>query len=179
MNSHQELLNLKEFSDFLNVTPASVPNTVSSSIKAHAHAQLRKHKGFVFTKLLGIHFVMSLLSLLVCHQFDMNPFGSRFSLSDYFMAFGHSVCMVFCGFLFLGGSLVAARLILIENDFRIIQRSFLLQILILCSLSLGAFMALGAHVTIGMGALWVLGAYVGSGLSLIIPSPQLLAEARK
>lgn len=167
MNPFKEMTYLKEFSEFINTASEPVPEALSQAIVSTTRRQFLWQKAYVFAKLLGIHTIMSSLSLYVCHQFDMNPFGSRFSLSDYFMAFGHSTCMIFCGFLFLGGSFLVARAVLKENDFSIIRRSYPLQIFILCSLSLGAFMALGAHLTFGMAALWVTGAYLGSAMSLL------------
>lgn len=164
MKTFNEQFELNEFSQFLQIASDDVPAPLSQRIRSQAHGSLKQLRLLVFLKLLGIHMTMSFLSLLVCHQFDMNPFGTSFSLSDYFMQYGHSACMFFCGFLFLSGSLLIARLTFSTSDFSIIRRSFWPQIFVLSSLSLGVFMAFGAHIPLGMGLLWLAGAFIGAAL---------------
>lgn len=155
----------KEFSEFASSPSAKSSQLVDDKILKQHLSLVQKDKLTVFAKLAVIHSLTSVLSLAVCHQFDMNPFNSQISLADYFMKFGHSACMVFCGFLFVGGSLFAARQILNNYELAILRKTFALQIFALCSISLGVFMACGAQTTLIWALLWIVGAYVGSALS--------------
>lgn len=167
--SFLEQKELREFEVFLSNQASEVsPSTTQSIFAKNKNAQLQ-FKAVIFAKLLTIHSIVSFLSLTVCHQFGMNPFNSSISLSHYFMHFGHSVCMLFCGFLFIGSSLLMARLILHKYEFAIIRNSFTLQIFALCSLSIGVFMAVGAHMTLSIALFWMAGAYIGSTLPVFIP----------
>ncbi len=172
--SFLEKQELREFESFLSTPTTTVSDVTTQSILIANQRAQRNYLARVFVKLLSIHTVVSFLSLAVCHQFDMNPFNSSVSLSDYFMRFGHSACMLFCGFLFIGTSLLMARLLLHRYEFAIIRNSYPLQIFALCSLSLGVFMALGAHMSLGITVLWVIGAYIGSALPtyLLSSSPK-------
>ncbi len=170
MNSIHESNELREFAVFLNAPNDFVCDSLTRKITRDARKKIGRHLLAVCSKLISIHAVMSLGSLLVCHQFGLNPFGTSISISDYFMEYGHSTCMVLCGFLFLGGSLFAARVALSNDDFAIIKRSFPLYVTVLCSMSLFVFMMLGAHLTISLGILWALGAFFGAALPVIVPT---------
>lgn len=174
MKQKFEQTELTEFQEFLSTSPTTPSKATQNSIYKTAKSAILKQKTTIFAKLLLIHTVMSTASLTICHQFDMNPFNSKISLSHYFMTFGHSACMLFCGTLFVGGSLLAARAILNKHEFQFIKNSFPLQILILCSLSIAVFMALGAHLTLSITLFWILGAYIGSTLTTFVRLPQPL-----
>lgn len=160
----------QQFQDFVNTPEQSVPTHLSQQILKNHESQLKKDILRVAVKLLTIHGVTSTLSLFICHQFDMNPFNSSVSLSDYFMRFGHSTCMFFCGFLFIGLSLIMARSLLNSYDFQWIKRTFILQFLVLSTLSVGIFMLLGAQTTLTMISVWVLGGLLGSVLGVFTPN---------
>jgi hypothetical protein len=160
---------LREFDVFLSTKAMEISPSTTQTIFAKNKNVQSQFKAVIFAKLLTIHIVVSFLSLAICHQFGMNPFNSSISLSDYFMHFGHSVCMLFCGFLFIGSSLLMARFILHKYEFVIIRNSFALQIFALCSLSIGVFMAAGAHMSLSIALFWIAGAYIGSTLPVFIP----------
>jgi hypothetical protein len=87
---------LKEYEQFLNVDEARVPAPLKQSVLASIHSLLHPSAWLVFAKVLGIHLIVGFLSLSICHQFDMNPFGTDRSLADWFMSsWGHSACMIF------------------------------------------------------------------------------------
>ena len=93
---------LEDFKDFVTAKEVAVPEDVSKRILNYIHRDLNPSSWLVFLKLLGIHSIVGTLSLAMCDQFGMNPFNTSFSLSQYFMRFGYSFCMVLCGGLFLG-----------------------------------------------------------------------------
>lgn len=171
--SFLEKQELREFESFINSQDVSVSMETHAQIIKTYKVSARKYKLSIFAKLLSIHTVVSFLSLAVCHQFDMNPFNSSVSLSDYFMQFGHSACMFFCGFLFIGSSILMARVLLNQNEFAMVRNSYPLQIFALCSLSLGVFMAFGAHMHLSIVLLWIVGAYIGSALPMYLLTPKM------
>lgn len=164
MRSEKEWLD--EFKEFIQTAGAPVPRDVSENILNRVRADLNPSAWVVFAKLLGIHLVVGTLSLAICSQFGLNPFGTSFSLSEYFMTFGHSTCMVFCGVLFIGLTILLGRLLLQREELFVLSRSAPLQVFGLSVLSLAAFIGFGAEVVLGIGILWFIGAMVGGVMAV-------------
>ena len=152
---------LEEFKEFVQTEGTLVPKEVSESILAQVRKDLNPSAWMVFAKLLGIHAVVGTLSLAICNQFGLNPFHTNFSLSEYFMKFGHSTCMVLCGVLFIALSIILAHYVLRREELRVLSRSALLQVIGLSVLSMAAFIGFGAEVVLGIGILWFAGAMIG------------------
>lgn len=153
---------IEEFKDFVGGGEGvEVPEGLSKQLFQYVHKSLNPSPWIVFLKLLGIHAVVGTLSLAICDQFGLNPFNSSFSLSAYFMKFGHSICMLLCGFLFISLTLVLGRQILRPEEIKVLRQKAFVQIPVLSALSLGAFMIFGGEVALGIGILWLLGAIVG------------------
>jgi hypothetical protein len=97
----------------------------------------------------------------------MNPFGTSFSLENIFMKMGgHSVCMVFCGILFVGLSFLTAGFFLSIEEVRAVRRTEFVQAFSLGVLSLGLFSVVGAELALTFACLWLLGALIGGFLSI-------------
>ena len=158
---------LEDFKDFVETKEAIVPEELSQNILARVHKALNPSPWLVFIKLLVIHSVIGTLSLSVCNQFEMNPFNTTFSFSDYFMKFGHSVCMSFCGFIFVSLSVLSAFFILRPEEFTVLKRNSFIQVFILSLLSLAIFLALGAEIVISIGLLWMIGALLGGLIPIL------------
>lgn len=156
---------LKEFEDFVNTKDAVVPEDISKKILTRIHAEMNPSAVLVFFKLLGIHLVVGTLSLGICNQFGLNPFNTEFSLSEYFMTFGHSTCMVLCGVLFIGLTVTLGHLVLRREELIVFSRSAPLQVFFLSILSLAAFIGFGADIVFGIAVLWFIGAMVGGVLT--------------
>jgi len=166
---------LEDFSDFVRGGEGvKVPEDVSSQILQQIHKEMNPSAWTVFMKLLGVHGVVGTLSLAVCDQFGISPFNTGFSLANYFMKFGHSVCMTLCGFLFISLTILLGRLVLRSEEIMVLKKNVFVQIPALGALSLGAFMMLGAEVVLGIAALWLLGAAIGGFFAT-----QLLWHSRK
>lgn len=157
---------LEDFKDFVATKEVAVPEDVSNKILSNIHRDLNPSSLSVFLKLLGIHAVVGTLSLAVCDQFGMSPFNSGFSLSQYFMKLGHSFCMVFCGFLFLGLTGVICHTVLRQEEFLVLKKNVVIQIFFLSILSLISFIAFGGEIVIGMAVLWFVGALAGGITSI-------------
>ncbi len=152
---------LEDFKDFVQADGTSVPKEVSDKILKRVHYDLNPSAWLVFAKLLGIHFVVGTLSLAICNQFGLNPFHTDFSLSEYFMKFGHSTCMALCGVIFIGLTIALGRLFLRREELLVLSRNAPLQVFGLSVLSMAAFIGFGAEIVLGIGILWFLGAMIG------------------
>lgn len=152
---------LEDFKDFVNSDGAPVPEEVSNQILRQVHRDLNPSAWLVFSKLLGIHALVGTLSLAICNQFGLNPFHTNFSLSDYFMKFGHSTCMVLCGVLFISLTIGLSYLVLRRGELFVLSKNAPLQVFGLSILSLAAFIGFGAEIVFGIAGLWFLGAMIG------------------
>jgi hypothetical protein len=153
---------LTEYEAFLQEDNATVPVFLSEKTLGRVKTLLNPSPWIVFLKLLGIHIGVGFLSLSVCHQFEMNPFGTDVSLANWFMAmWGHGVCMVFCGVMFVGTSILAAGLLLSVEELRALKRTEFLQTLALGTTSLAVFGFFGAELAFTFAGLWLLGALIG------------------
>lgn len=165
--SEQEWVN--DFQEFVKGEGLPVPQKVTDSILAKVRKDLNPPAGIVFSKLLGIHVVVGTLSLAICNQFGLNPFKTNFSLSDYFMNFGHSTCMFLCGVLFLSLSVALSRTLLRPEEFLVVRKNALLQIFALSMISLGLFSAFGAELVLSFVLLWLVGSILGGMAVLYFP----------
>lgn len=152
---------LEDFKDFVQADGVPVPKDVSENILKRVRADLNPSAWIVFSKLLGIHLVVGTLSLAICNQFGLNPFHTNFSLSEYFMKFGHSTCMVLCGVLFIGFTIMLGQLFLRREELYVLSRNAPLQVFGLSVLSMAGFIGFGAEVVLGIGILWFIGAMIG------------------
>ncbi len=164
---------MEDFKDFVSSEGTPIPEYVSKNILGRIHKAMNPSSWFVFAKLFGIHLVVGTLSLGVCNQFGLNPFNTNFSLSDYFMKLGHSACMTFCGFLFVGLSVSLAAVILNNEEFRTLRRNSLLQVFVLGLFSLAVFIAAGAEIFFTIGLFWLIGAMIGGMLPVVIFNSRL------
>lgn len=156
---------LDDFKEFVHADGTPVPKDVSESILSRIRSDMNPSAWIVFSKIFGIHLFVGTLSLAVCSQFGLNPFRTSFSLSDYFMKFGHSTCMVFCGVLFIGLTVTLGRFILRREELLVLSKNAPLQVFGLSVFSIVAFIGFGADIVLGIGVLWFLGAMVGGILA--------------
>lgn len=152
---------LEDFKNFVSSEGAAVPQDVSRKILRQIHAEMNPSPWIVFFKLFGVHLVVGTLSLAICNQFGLNPFHTGFSLSEYFMKFGHSACMFLCGVLFIGLTISLCQIFLNRDEFRTLARNAFLQVFGLAVFSLVAFIGFGAEIVLSIGLLWFMGAMIG------------------
>lgn len=168
---------LEDFQDFVRTEGSPVSPEASKAILERIHEELNPSPWIIFLKLLSIHAIIGTLSLAICNQFEMSPFETSFSLSEYMMKFGHSVCMASCGFIFISLTVALCRPLLRSEDFRVLKKNAALQVFGLSSLSLVAFLAFGAEIIFTVGLLWLIGAMLGGMVFTLLPDQ--LGFARK
>lgn len=162
MNSTKNNKWLKEYEAFLKADEIQVPDAAAQKVFFRMQELVNPSARNVFFKILGIHIAVGFLSLSVCHQFGMNPFGTEKSLDDWFMVmWGHSTCMIACGTLFLSASILTAGYFLSIEEVKALKRTEFVQAFALGSVSLALFAVFGAELAITFAGLWLLGALVG------------------
>lgn len=155
----------KDFELFLTSSQI-VPDTLLAGTLIKIQKMIKPDARFIFLKLLATHIVIGFLSLSVCHQFDINPFNTENSLSDWFMQIGgHNLCMIFCGVFFLGSSVFAASYFFSVEEIRALRRTEFLQIIALGLFSLGLFASFGVVLVVTFAGLWFLGSLLGGILA--------------
>jgi hypothetical protein len=169
MNKITEQEWINDFQDFVKSEGEAVPKEVTAKILSRVHKDLNPSAWVVFAKTLGIHSIVGTLSLAICNQFGINPFAVGFSLSDFFMKFGHSTCMFLCGVLFLSLSLCLSRLLLHPEEFFVLKKNVWLQTFALSMISLGIFSILGANLALSFAGLWLAGAMLGGAAITLLP----------
>jgi hypothetical protein len=155
----------KEYKDFLDAKDVDVPAELSQKILVNIHARMNPSILKILVKLLAIHIPIGTLSLLICNQFGMSPFKTNFSLSEYFMNYGHSFCMFCCGVIFVSLSVLISGLLLNTDEVRALRKKSYLQSFLLGLISLMIFILLGAQVVMSIGLLWLLGGVIGGIMS--------------
>ncbi len=157
---------LKEFEEFMEADSEAVPSSLKEKVSQRMSTLLNPSAWSVFTKLLSIHMVVGFLSLAICHQFEVNPFNTSFSLDNWFMSVGgHSACMIACGTLFVSLSVLASGYFLSLEETRALRRTGFPQSFALGAISLAIFATVGAELALTFAGLWLLGALVGGYLA--------------
>jgi len=152
----------KDFHLFLKSEGSPVPDVLTQKIQSDIHSRLNPKASLVFAKLAFIHMGVGYVSLAICHQFDFNPFNTRGILSSWMMdQWGHHLCMVGCGVLFVALSVLASGLILNPEEIAALRRRVFLHNTALGLLSIGAFIFFGAKIIFIFALLWFLGAIMG------------------
>jgi hypothetical protein len=159
---------LAEYEVFLQSENLEVPSKLTSRVFLKLAPLINPNPFLVFFKILTIHVCIGFISLSVCHQFGMNPFGTNMSLDQWFMAmWGHSVCMILCGVLFTGLSFLSAGFLLRIEEVRVLKKTEILQNFCLGLISLLIFFIFGAELELMYASLWFFGALIGSYMAML------------
>lgn len=151
-----------DFSEYLNSQEITPPHDIERAVTARVRSDLSPSVTKVFIKILGVHSVVSLLSLSFCSQFGVQTLRVS-DLMDFMMArFGHSLCHLICGGFYLGMSSLALALWLRPEDLRGLKRHPLLQVSLLILASLGVFVCIGEEVLALPTLFWIAGSYVSA-----------------
>ncbi len=167
MTNQSEKIWVEDFKEFIQTKGTPVPEKLTQNILSQIQENLKPKAIVIFLKLLGIHAVIGTLSLGICDQFGLNPFPTHFSLADYVSQIHHSLCMTFCGFLFIGLSSFMALVLFNKAEWLVFQKNSFLQIFCLSTISFASFLFFGVTITLNMSLLWFIGAFLG-GLTPIL-----------
>lgn len=153
-----------DFNDFIS-PKASQETTpeIDQKVLSFIKSELDPESKTVFMKLVLVQAFIGLTTMLFCPQFNFS-LTNNYDLFHYFhKTFGHQVCMIICGCIFLGSGAIFAASILKEGEIRKIQQSKWLAYPALSILTIGIFMLAGAKIYLNLVAFWMIGA-IGGGL---------------
>src|SRR3989344_765326 len=120
MEKDNKALGENDFKDFLAATPIPVPARISEEVCARTLSLLHPPPLSVFGKVLLIPFIVGAVSLLFCPHVGLS-FVSDHGIMPFLMQFGEVVCMLGCGALFTGGSLLVASAVLKPEEVRALR----------------------------------------------------------
>lgn len=161
--------NKKDFEIFNSATSLSEESfpKLNQSVIEKIISDLNPSPYFIFLKVLSVHCVSAIVTLAICPQFGIRFFGEGPGLMGYFMRFGEAGCLVACGSVFIGFSMLMSGLFLTTLELLTLKRTRFLQFMALISFSLGTLIMLDADLIFESILLaWVLGCFVG-GLSML------------
>lgn len=165
------MMNKSDFREFLDSKSDFRNDLLDQSIIRKQMEKMRVSGFYVFGKLVLSQLLGGIVSVLICDQFGMRPFSYEFSLSTYFMNFGHNACMFLCGFLFLAMGISASYWILNLDERNYYRKHFWLQTVVLTTLFLSIFFMAGASISFVVGVLWILGGILGAYLIIKFLDP--------
>ena len=125
----------RDYEQFQNATPVEAPSQISRLVLDRVRLSLNPPQLLVFRKLLGVHFISAMVTLLFCPQFGVGPLGGGAGLMGFIMKYGYFACAFFCGAIFLGSSAVLSHLVLRREELRVLYRAGLWQFSLLGILS--------------------------------------------
>lgn len=147
----------QDFKDFLQGETKS-PDKLDYLIMSKIEAELNPSKQKVFIKLCTIQAFIGLLTMLFCPQFNLS-LTNNYDLFHFFHTnFGHAICMILCGSIFLGTGAIFASYILSKTELKIIKNSSFLYYSALSILAITCFLILGAEVYLDLVLYWMTGA---------------------
>lgn len=158
---------VQDFSTYSQSEGDDIPHGVAEKILQDASRYLTPRGTVVFIKVFILHLIAGVFSLIVCDQFGIRPLDIGFTLSQYFMTFGHSVCMFLCGLVFLSTSMLVALVVLRQEEILVLKKNSWLFLLTLILFSLGFFLIFGADFVLSFTLLWIFGAFLGGFLPLL------------
>lgn len=167
----------EEFKAFVSAGELEPPKNMSSMILSTVHDDLNPLAYKVFSRLTLIHLLVGTATLLFCPQFGINILPGM-GLMGLFMKFGDTICMMACGAVFLGFSALIASFILRPEEVKVIRKNKILQLSLLATISVGAFICFGEATILSLSLLWVLGSILG-GLTTLEVGWQIRSYFRR
>lgn len=151
----------EEFLDFLSASEIQPSYELSNKILSFVREDLNPSRSRLFMKILGIHAIVSVISLSLCSQFGFQTFPLYDAMNTFMQFMGHTYCLALCGFLYFSASSIAFSFILKPSEILAIKKDRYSQILLLTGISMGVFLCLGADVLALPSIFWAAGALVG------------------
>lgn len=151
----------KDYNDFLNgheKINSSLDNDTFNMIMKEMNPSIK----LIFGKLLLVQGFIGLLTMTFCPQFNLS-LTNTYDLFHYFhRIFGHEVCMLICGSIFLGTGAIFASYILSDGEVAKIKQSKFLFFTSISILAASIFMILGTQAYLHLVLYWMIGATISS-----------------
>lgn len=151
-----------DYNDFVN-SDLKTPDHINSTVLNMVNSDLNPSHKIVFGKLTLIQGFIGFITMLFCPQFEFS-LTNNYDLFHYFhMTFGHEVCMIICGSIFLGSGAIFASYLLNEGEVNKIKNSKLLYYMALSIVAVTVFILFGAQIYLKLLGFWLIGA-IGGGM---------------
>lgn len=151
-----------DYNDFLKDV-SKAPQRLDQIVLNNVHTDLNPGHMVVFFKLTLIQGFIGLVTMLFCPQFNFS-LTNNYDLFHYFhLNFGHSICMILCGSIFLGSGAIFASYVLTQGEVNKIKSSRFLYYTGLSIIAVSSFMLFGAEIYLNLLTYWLCGA-IGGGI---------------
>jgi hypothetical protein len=147
-------------SSFKDNKDIQVPAKLKESIFSLVKKDIQPDHKVVFFKLIFIQAVIGVMTMLFCPQFEMSLTNSYDLFHFFHKTFGHKVCMVICGSIFIGSGALVANSILTKAEIKRIKGSSFLYYMTISSITVSAFLLLSQNTYLSLVPYWFTGATV-------------------
>lgn len=159
----------KDYNDFI-LEDQKTPNDLAKKVHHLIYQDLNPSHKNVFFKLILVHSFIGTLTMIFCPQFNLSLTNS-YELFHYFhRSFGHEICMMICGGIFLGSGVLFAVSILSESEIRKVKESSFLYYTAMSIAAVSSFGLLGATIYLNLLAFWLIGAILTGALLFNVSS---------
>jgi len=180
VRSHEETA---EVQAFVAADPLTPPGIIHDRVHRIVTRDLNPGLARVGTKVAGLHLVAAVLSLAVCPQFGIGPFGGDAGLMAVLMNWGWVACAAGCGAAFMIGTGLLSAFVLNPDEKRVLAGSSGWVFTSLAAASWAVFMmAVGVNpetdhtghqaFSAGWNAIWALAAALSAWLAFRISARQ-------
>lgn len=146
--------------DFIQFKSEEVltPKVLDQKILSFVKKDLEASHPQVFFKIIIVQGFIGALTMIFCPQFDMS-LTNNYELFHFFHRnFGHTICMLICGTIFMGSGAIFAALLFKAPERKLILASKFYYAMALSGLAVGTFYFLGANIYINALSFWLVGA---------------------
>ncbi|MBL6990416.1 MAG: hypothetical protein ISR65_11585 [Bacteriovoracaceae bacterium] len=151
----------EEFRAFCHIDPIDPPNKLSGLILNKVQRDLNPPLLYTILKLVALHFLAGITSLLFCPQFEIGFFDNQRLFHFLVHSFGPYGCMIACGFFFIGSGSLLASLLLSTAEINSIKKYKYLYFPLFGAISIAIFATFGAPVYLEMAFIWWSGSVLG------------------
>jgi hypothetical protein len=109
-----------EFLAFSNSEPLAPPPIIHEQLRTVVARDLNPRIPGILWKVAGLHLVAALVSLAICPQFGIGPFGGDTGLMALLMNWGWAACAAGCGAAFMMGTGILSALFLTPDEKRVL-----------------------------------------------------------
>ncbi|WP_127716881.1 hypothetical protein [Halobacteriovorax sp. HLS] len=156
----------KDYISFLKEDQMSPPKELSKTLENTIMTELHPTHVNVFFKIFLVQLFVGMITLLICPQYHLS-FTSNYEVFHYFHHnFGAIICMLICGAIFMGPSMLFAGLIISRSELNLILKTNGLYFVSLLLISLSVFLLAGADIFMMTSLFWILGALSSSFIGI-------------
>jgi hypothetical protein len=109
-----------EFRAFSQSEPIAPPPVIHDHLRRVVARDLSPSLFGITSKVAGAHLIAALVSLAICPQFGIGPFGGDAGLMAFLMSWGWMACAAGCGAVFMMGTGILSAVVLSPDEKRVL-----------------------------------------------------------